>query len=76
MFTGLVKYLMKFCSKQFFTKQRSKSRVSIKVRFFTILVRMGLPTGALERPIGHMCAILALFALWRQMGVPTLFSLI
>ena len=27
----------------------------------------------LERPFGPICAMLALFALWRQMGVPTYF---
>ena len=28
---------------------------------------------SLERPFGPICAILALFALWRQMEVPTYF---
>jgi len=37
MFTGLVKYLMKLCRKYFFTKKRSKSRVSEKLRLFNIL---------------------------------------
>jgi len=32
--------------------------------------KWALPPGALEGPI---CTILALFALWRQMGVPTYF---
>ena len=32
--------------------------------------KWALPSGAPERPI---CVILALFALWRQMGVPTYF---
>ena len=30
-----------------------------------------LPPAALERPFVPICTILALFALWRQMGVPT-----
>jgi len=32
-----------------------------------------LPYGALERPFGPICAILALFALGRQMGVSQYF---
>jgi len=35
-----------------------------------------LTSGALERPFGPICAILALFSLWRQMAVPLIFSLI
>ena len=39
--------------------------------------KWALPPGALERHFGPICAILALFAHWRQMGVPTnFFSLI
>jgi len=35
--------------------------------------KWALPPGAPERPFGPICAILALFALWRQMGLPTYF---
>ena len=35
--------------------------------------KQALPPGALERPVGPICAILALFALWRQMKFPTYF---
>jgi len=33
--------------------------------------KWALPLGALERSCRHICDILALLALWRQMGVPT-----
>ena len=36
MFTGLVKSLMKFCSNYSFTKQKSKSRISIKMHPITL----------------------------------------
>ena len=35
--------------------------------------KWALPAEALERPCGPICAILALFALWRQKEVPTYF---
>ena len=35
--------------------------------------KWALSSGALEPPFGPICAILALFALWRQMEVPTYF---
>ena len=35
--------------------------------------KWALPPGAIERPLGPICAILALCVLWRQTGVPTYF---
>ena len=38
-----------------------------------LFFRMGLPSGALERPFGPICTLLVLFCLGRQMGVPLIF---
>ena len=35
--------------------------------------KCALPPGALERHFGLICAMLVIFALWRQMGMPTYF---
>ena len=52
-----------------------QKRISPSFQVFAFIIRIdaGPPPGALERPFGPIFAILALFALWRQMEVPTYF---